>query len=246
MRSPVGATAVPGGVNFSVFSRGASSVEFLLFDRGDDIRPTRVVPIDPAANRTHHYWHAFVPNLQPGQLYGYRVQVVRRSQHDNKNAYCQDNETGWFNWTLVTKHADVHRFVTMLRARRLLRDGVPERQRLSLNQILGKANKAWHGVKLGQPDWSDSSHGLAFTAEVPSENLLFHLILNAYWEALDFELPQTRNRSKNSWCRWVDTSLDAPHDIVECQTAPSVSGPIYRAGPRSVVLFALMGPEAAL
>jgi len=29
--------------------------------------------MDPAANRTYHYWHAFVPDVQPGQIYGYRV-----------------------------------------------------------------------------------------------------------------------------------------------------------------------------
>jgi pullulanase/glycogen debranching enzyme len=45
--SPLGATVVPGGVNFSVFSRSASSVELLLFDREDDSRPARVIPIDP-------------------------------------------------------------------------------------------------------------------------------------------------------------------------------------------------------
>src|SRR5215468_2702099 len=70
--SPLGATIVPGGVNFSVFSRGATAVDLLLFDREDDPRPC-VVPIHPLANRTYHYWHVFVPGLRPGQLYGYRV-----------------------------------------------------------------------------------------------------------------------------------------------------------------------------
>src|SRR6266850_568952 len=70
---PLGAMSFPDGVNFSVFSRGASAVELLLFDREDDTRPTRVIPIDPAANRTYHYWHVFVSGLRPGQIYGYRV-----------------------------------------------------------------------------------------------------------------------------------------------------------------------------
>ena len=70
---PLGATIVPGGVNFSVYSREASSVELLLFDREDDSRPIRVIPIDPAVNRTYHYWHVFVPGVRPGQIYGYRV-----------------------------------------------------------------------------------------------------------------------------------------------------------------------------
>ena len=71
--APIGATVVAGGVNFSIFSRYATAVELLFFDRDDDARPARVIPFDPAANRTYHYWHAFVPGVQPGQLYGYRV-----------------------------------------------------------------------------------------------------------------------------------------------------------------------------
>ena len=116
---------------------------------------------------------------------------VRRTQHGNNNAYCQDNETSWFDWTLVAKHADVHRFVRLLTARRPLRDLEPERRCESLNQLLRDATITWHGVKLNQPDWSDQSHSVAFSAEVRSEGLLLHLILNAYWEPLDFELPQS-------------------------------------------------------
>ena len=71
--APLGATVLSGGVNFSIFSRNASAVELLLFDREDDGRPARVIPIDPVANRSYHYWHVFVPGVEAGQLYGYRV-----------------------------------------------------------------------------------------------------------------------------------------------------------------------------
>ncbi|QDU47351.1 hypothetical protein Mal52_58800 [Symmachiella dynata] len=47
--APLGATVVPGGVNFSLFSRTASGVELLLFDREEDAAPSRVIPIDAAA-----------------------------------------------------------------------------------------------------------------------------------------------------------------------------------------------------
>src|SRR6266550_261474 len=91
---------------------------------------------------------------------------VRRSQRGNNNAYCQDNETSWFDWALVAKHADVHRFVTLLNGRRLLREMEPEQPHVSLDQLLREAHRAWHGVKLHQPDWQESSHSLAVTAEV--------------------------------------------------------------------------------
>ena len=56
--------------------------------------------------------------------------------------------------------------MTLLNARRLMRDVTHERQRVSLNQMIHAANKAWHGVKLHQPDWRDCSHSVAFTAEL--------------------------------------------------------------------------------
>ena len=147
---------------------------------------------------------------------------VRHTQGGNNNAYCQDNEISWFDWSLVEKHADVHRFVSLLIARRLLRDVEHERQRVSLTTMLDKANKAWHGVKLDQPDWGDSSHSVALGAELQKEGLQFHLILNAYWEPLDFELPKLENNSP--WRRWIDTALDSPNDIVPWETAPPVAG----------------------
>ena len=70
---PIGATLVSGGANFSVFSRSAEWIELLFFDRVEDARPSRVIPIDPFANRTYHYWHVFVPGVEVGQIYGFRA-----------------------------------------------------------------------------------------------------------------------------------------------------------------------------
>lgn len=160
---------------------------------------------------------------------------VRRTQGGNNNAYCQDNEISWLDWTLLSRHADVRRFVRLLIARRLMRDVESERRRISLNQMLRAGVKTWHGVKLEQPDWSPSSHSLAFSADVPGHELALYLVLNAYWEPLDFELPLLT--SGGSWRRWIDTALDSPQDIVEWQAAQSVPGGLYHAAPRSVVVL---------
>src|SRR5688572_28675947 len=72
--APLGATPGPAGVNFSVYSRHATGIELLLFDQVDDSRAARVIAIDPADQRTYHYWHVLVPGLAAGQIYGYRVQ----------------------------------------------------------------------------------------------------------------------------------------------------------------------------
>ena len=162
---------------------------------------------------------------------------VRRTQSGNNNAYCQDNEVSWFDWTLVEKHADMHRFVTLLNARRRLRDVGHERRRVSLNELIRQAIKTWHGVKVGQPDWGPHSHSLALEAELRQEGLRMFLILNAYWGPLDFELPSLGDDGACSWRRWIDTSLESPQDIVPWQTAPPLSGHTYRVAARSVVVL---------
>jgi glycogen operon protein len=66
---------------------------------------------------------------------------VRRTQRGNNNAYCLDNELNWFDWQLVTRHADVLRFVRLLNARRALRDTHHEENRVSLKTLLGRQKR---------------------------------------------------------------------------------------------------------
>ena len=66
--APLGATGSDGGVNFSVFSKDASRIDLLLFGNADATEPAHVIPLDPQAHRT--YWHAWVPGVGPGHVYG--------------------------------------------------------------------------------------------------------------------------------------------------------------------------------
>lgn len=161
---------------------------------------------------------------------------VRRTQHGNNNFYCQDNKENWFDWCLLQKHRDVHRFVRLLTARRLLRDAGPERQRMPLSELLSSI-KGWHGTKLNQPDWSDHSYSVAVSAELAKENLLVHCLFNAYWEELDFELPRVHGPAENPWKCWIDTFLESPEDITEWEKSPSIRGYTYRVGPRSLAVL---------
>jgi isoamylase len=160
---------------------------------------------------------------------------VRRTQNGNNNAYCQDNEISWFDWSQLAKHADVHRFVRLLCARRGMRSDKYERERVNLSTMLRNATKGWHGVKLNLPDWSENSHSVALNGELREEGLTFYFILNGFWEPLVFELPELR--SANRWRRWIDTSLDSPNDIVAWNEAPTVPGRTYRVAERSVVML---------
>jgi glycogen operon protein len=161
---------------------------------------------------------------------------VRRSQRGNNNDYCQDNDTSWFDWNLLSKHADVLRFVKLLIERRVMRDVEHERRRMSLSQIPREVKHAWHGVKLNQPDWSPGSHSLALGGELKNERVLAHIMFNAYWEPLDFELPVLKNGTEN-WSRWIDTALDPLYEICEWNAEKPVLEATYRVGARSTVVL---------
>jgi isoamylase len=169
---------------------------------------------------------------------------VRRTQRGNNNAYCQDGEISWFDWSLLERHGDIHRFVKELNAFRQRRDVVAERATLSLNQLLERAGIEWHGVALNRPDWSEHSHSLAFTLRSLGAGFLLHGMFNAYWEPLTFELPPLPE-GRQPWRRCIDTALPSPDDIRRWEVAPIVAQASYVVQPRSGVLLA-SGVEKAV
>jgi isoamylase len=173
---------------------------------------------------------------------------MRRSQRGNNNAYCQDNEMSWLDWSLLARSRDLFRFVQTLIAQRLRwmeESGVASFD-LSLNELLRSAEIDWHGVRLGSPDWADNSHSIALTIRSGRGRLPFwlHVMFNAYWEALDFDLPPPPATAIDGWQRWIDTSRESPEDIMDASTAPEVPETRYRAAPRSVTaLFLRIDPS---
>jgi isoamylase len=164
---------------------------------------------------------------------------VRRTQGGNNNTYCQDSEISWFDWNLLKRHGDIHRFVKALNAFHQRRDVVVEESALTLNQLLRRARIEWHGVALRCPDWSHHSHCLAFTLQSLRAQVLFHAMLNAYWEPRTFDLPPVPAGRRQGWRRFIDTARDSPDDICPWETAPVVRQASYVVQPRSVVLLAL-------
>jgi glycogen operon protein len=166
---------------------------------------------------------------------------MRRSQQGNNNAYCQDNATSWLDWTLLQRHADIHRFVRgliRLREQRTLLDGDPH---LMLRDLLARARVQLHGVRLGAPDLSAHSHSLAVSACALSSGLQMHFALNAYWEALDFELPLLPGGPAQGWRRLLDTARGGAQDLLEFDAAPPVAGGPQRVEARSVVMWLAKG-----
>jgi isoamylase len=96
-----------------------------------------------------------------------------------------------------------------------------------------------HGIRLGQPDFSPSSRSLAFTLRYPDFDEYLRVIVNAYWEALDFELPLPA--PTEAWHRIIDTAIPSPEDYIELGESPPVNTGTYRAQPRSCVVLMMVG-----
>ena len=174
---------------------------------------------------------------------------VRRTQRGNNNAYRQDNDTSWFNWEQVEEHQGLLRFTKRLI--RLNREHPALNLEIHLPDLRngnggkgqptaspdGQAQEhiAWHGVKLGQPDWRHISHSIAVTLSGKEQGDDIHLMFNAYWEDLEFELPPCPGGGQ--WLRAVNTSLPSPDDAVEEGQEPAVDGNTYLVGGRSVVVL---------
>ena len=162
---------------------------------------------------------------------------VRRSQQGNNNAYCIDDATTWFDWEGPGRHADLLRFVRLLVRFRLQR-ALPETGgALTLEALLRARRVEWHGVRLGAPDWSDASHSLAAGIDFDAEGLRLHVMVNAYWEPLGFELPAA-DAPAGPWRRCIDTSEPSPHDICTFDAAPAVTARALTVPPRSLAVLA--------
>lgn len=160
---------------------------------------------------------------------------IRRTQHGNNNAFCHDSALSWMDWSLLDRHQDIYRFVKLLIAQRQSNDLAKIDLNFSLNELIRHAEVQWHGVRLHEPDWSDSSHSIAFSARSLLRRFVFHCMINAYWEPLVFELP--RNEQGAGWQRLIDTSLPSPHDIIPWCSAPRIRDHSYAVQSRSVVML---------
>jgi glycogen operon protein len=78
------------------------------------------------------------------------------------------------------------------------------------------------------------------TVSLLDQPILLHLIINAYWAALEFEVPP-RPQPHQAWRRCVDTSCDPPEDISDWANARNLSGSTCVVQPRSVVILLAKG-----
>ncbi len=160
----------------------------------------------------------------------------RRTQRGNNNAYCQDNELNWFDWTLPEKNRDLVRFwQRMIDFRK--RNANVHQARFYIGEIneRGVQDVAWHGCQLNSPGWRDpNARVLSVTVGGFGGEDDLHVMMNMYWEPLEFELPPVAGRT---WHRTCDTSLASPEDIADPGREVRIDGDKYVVNGRSVVVL---------
>ena len=154
----------------------------------------------------------------------------RRTQRGNNNAYCQDNEVSWFDWSLLEEHKEIHRFtrgmIAFRRAHPVLRQ----------ETFYADEDIKWFAPNGATPDWADQRQkSLACLILGKTEPDLF-ILFNAGAQSADFFLPALP--AGKIWRLAVDTSKSAPDDLFDQGKEPSMQGQIgFRLEPRSSAIL---------
>ncbi|MBW7930751.1 MAG: glycogen debranching protein GlgX [Gammaproteobacteria bacterium] len=183
--------------------------------------------------------HLAILMLSQGQPMLLAGDEVLRSQQGNNNAYCQDNEISWLDWSLVERNGDFLRYVRELIA---LRRRHPSLRRARFltgqpdNGHGGLPDIRWQGADGGEPAWHAPDAGfLGFTlAGREAAEPVLQVMLNMTDAPCRASIPQLGGRQ---WRRTLDTSLPAPQEILRPGAQPAIEGSTYSVAPRSVVVL---------
>lgn len=154
----------------------------------------------------------------------------RRTQGGNNNAWCQDNETSWHDWSYLEQHREIFRFASGMIAFRRARPV------LSKEQFYSDAEIHWFGSHGGLPDWADPKQKQFACLIHEGEQSALYLMFNAGADAIDFSLPPVPPQAR--WYLAVDTSCAAPQDMFAEGEESLLEYPeTYLLGPRSSAIL---------
>jgi glycogen operon protein len=154
----------------------------------------------------------------------------RRTQGGNNNAYCQDNETSWFDWTNLERHQEIYRFARgMIAFRRA-------HAVLSREQFYTDAEIHWFSPRGDLPHWGDPKEKQFACLIHEDERHALYLMFNAAAAAVAFRLPPLP--SGTAWRLAVDTSREAPQDLFAEDEQPRCEDRrTWHLGPRSSAIL---------
>ncbi|MFN2109718.1 MAG: glycogen debranching enzyme, partial [Anaerolineae bacterium] len=156
----------------------------------------------------------------------------RRTQGGNNNAYCQDNETSWYDWGRLEQHGEIFRFTRGMIAFRRAHPILSEEHFYADGEI------QWFGPQGGLPNWADPKEKQFACLIHEDVQKALYLMFNAGTDAVDFSLPSVLSGAQ--WYLAIDTTREAPQDLFAMGEEPLLEDPLaYRLGPRaSAILLA--------
>jgi glycogen operon protein len=159
---------------------------------------------------------------------------IRRSQNGNNNAYNQDNPTSWFDWKLVDSNREMLRFVQWMIAFRKAHPALWRRSFYTgATNERGLPDITWHGTTLNSPGFGDpQARVLACTIAGFGGTADLHVMMNMFWEPLDFEVP-----AGGTWRIAVDTSSPNLRDMSGPGGEQPLTGHRCRVPGRSIVIL---------
>ena len=170
---------------------------------------------------------------------------IGRTQYGNNNAYCQDNEISWYDWSLLEKNGEFYRFVKEIIAFRLRHHGFmrPEFYTGRDGNYNAIPDISWFDENGDTPDWDKIGVCLALRMDGTRADILadkddndFFIMFNGGGEAAEFRICDPMDGKK--WVRVVDTNLASPDDIRSPgNEAPLADPAVYRVGERSMVIL---------
>ena len=159
----------------------------------------------------------------------------RRTQRGNNNAYCQDNETSWCDWSSLERHQEMYQFTRGMIAFR------QAHRMLSIEEFYTDAEIHWFSPHGDLPHWTDPKEKQLACLIHESEHQALYLMFNASAEAVDFTLPSVLLRGR--WHLAVDTSRDAPQDLFAAGEEPLLErSQEYHLSPRSSAILVARPP----
>jgi glycogen operon protein len=168
-----------------------------------------------------------------------------RTQMGNNNAYCQDNEISWYDWSLLEKNRNLFRFVREIIAFRLRHHGFMRPEFFTGRG--GKYNAipdiTWFNERGGIPDWDKTGSCLALRIDGTKAGIQadrddndFYIMLNSGLQPVNFTLCDAPKGK--FWALAVDTALPPPEDILlPGHEKPYPADKQYFVKERSVVIF---------
>ena len=154
----------------------------------------------------------------------------RRTQGGNNNAYCQDNETSWHDWSCLEQHREIFRFTRgMIDFRRA-------HPILGKEQFYTDAEIHWFGPQGGLPNWADPREKKFSCLIHENEQSALYLMFNAGGDPVVFVLPPVPPGAR--WHLAVDTASEAPRDSFAAGKEPLWEDlQTYRLSPRSSAIL---------